>query len=64
MPVALPEICIQAGSRAGDVVLDPFCGTGTTGAAALKLNRKFVGVDLLKRYEEQARQRLNAVIHV
>ena len=59
MPVALAEFCIRAGSRAGDVILDPFCGSGTTGAAALCLNRKFVGVDLLKRFVDETRQRLH-----
>jgi site-specific DNA-methyltransferase (adenine-specific) len=61
MPVALADICIRAGSRAGDVVLDPFCGTGTTGAAAIRLGRKFVGIDLLKKFVEEARHRLREV---
>lgn len=58
MPLALAELCIRAGSAEGDIVLDPFCGTGTTGAAALKLGRRFIGIDLLKRYADEARQRL------
>ena len=32
-------------SWAGDTVLDPFCGSGTTGVSALKCNRKFIGID-------------------
>jgi DNA modification methylase len=59
MPLALAELCIRAGSAEGDVVLDPFCGTGTTGAAALKLGRKFVGVDLIKRFVEETRRCLH-----
>jgi DNA modification methylase len=61
MPVALTELCVLAGSRVGDVVIDPFCGTGTTGAAALNLNRRFVGIDLLKRYVDEARHRLQEI---
>lgn len=58
MPVKLAEICVLAGSGPGDLVLDPFCGTGTTGIAALKHNRKFLGVDLVPRTVEMARGRL------
>jgi DNA modification methylase len=42
----LVEPCILAGSRHGDVVLDPFFGSGTVGMVAEKLNRRWVGVDL------------------
>jgi len=45
-PVALVERCILASTSRGDVVLDPFAGSGTTAVAALKLGRKFLGVDL------------------
>lgn len=45
-PVALLERIIQASSKEGDVVLDPFCGCGTTIAAAQKLNRKWIGIDI------------------
>ncbi|MGR3491879.1 MAG: DNA methyltransferase [Shimia sp.] len=45
-PVALLERIIQASSNEGDVVLDPFCGCGTTVHAAQKLNRKWVGIDV------------------
>lgn len=46
MPQALAERCIKAGSRAGDVVLDPFAGSGTTGRAALALGRGAILIDL------------------
>lgn len=45
-PVALLERIIQASSSPGDVVLDPFCGCGTTIDAAEKLNRTWIGIDI------------------
>lgn len=45
-PVALLERIINASSNEGDIVLDPFCGCGTTIAAAQKLNRKWIGIDV------------------
>ena len=45
-PEVLPRLCISAGSRLGDVVLDPFGGSGTTGKVALELGRKIVHVDI------------------
>jgi site-specific DNA-methyltransferase (adenine-specific) len=45
-PLALLERIIQASSNEGDLVLDPFCGCGTAIAAAKKLNRKWVGIDI------------------
>lgn len=45
-PVALLERIINASSNAGDIVLDPFCGCGTTIAAAQKLGRRWIGIDI------------------
>jgi len=45
-PVALLERILQASSNPGDLVLDPFCGCGTTIAAAQKLGRKWIGIDI------------------
>ena len=45
-PEPLLERIIEAGSNEGDVVLDPFCGCGTTIAAAQKLNRRWIGIDI------------------
>jgi DNA modification methylase len=45
--VALP--CVLAGSRPGDVVLDPFAGTGTTGKVARSHGRRFIGIDIDER---------------
>jgi len=45
-PVALLERIIQASSNEGDIVLDPFCGCGTTIHAAQKLKRRWIGIDI------------------
>lgn len=45
-PEALLSRIITASSKEGDLVLDPFCGCGTTAIAASKLNRKFIGIDI------------------
>lgn len=45
-PEALLERIIKASSNEGDIVLDPFCGCGTTVAAAQKLNRRWIGIDI------------------
>jgi DNA modification methylase len=54
-PEKLIEPCILAGSRAGDLVLDPFCGSGTTLAVAERFGRRAVGTDL--GYQDLAKQR-------
>lgn len=53
-PVALVERCIQLYSFEGDVILDPFMGSGTTAVAARRLGRHFVGFDADPAYVEQA----------
>lgn len=60
-PPALIEPCILAGSRPGDTVLDPFCGSGTTGEVALKHGRNFIGIELNAEYLQLARKRLLVV---
>lgn len=55
--VMAPELarrCIVAGCKPGGVVLDPFCGSGTTGMVALKHGRRFVGIDLSANYLDLA----------
>lgn len=59
-PEELPGACIQASTDEGDVVLDPFVGSGSTGIAALHHDREFVGIDLHKDYADGAEQRLRA----
>lgn len=61
MPEELAETCIKASSQPGDLVLDPFTGSGTTGAVALRLGREFVGVELNQEYAALARTRIVSV---
>jgi modification methylase len=60
-PEALLYRVLLASSRPGDVVLDPFFGTGTTGAVAKKLGRHFIGVERNREYLAAARERIAAV---
>jgi site-specific DNA-methyltransferase (cytosine-N4-specific) len=57
-PAKLIEPCILAGSKPGDLVLDPFFGSGTVGELALGLKRRFVGIELKEEYAALARKRL------
>jgi len=57
-PTALVEPCVKAGSRVGDLVCDPFCGSGTTGIVAKRLGRQFAGIDLNPDYIELAKRDL------
>ena len=50
MPPALAERCVQAGCKPGGTVLDPFSGSGTTGLAAARHGRRYVGIDLNRDY--------------
>ena len=58
MPEKLVEPCILAGSKQGDIVLDPFNGSGTVGAVAVKHEREYIGIDLNPEYIEMARERI------
>ena len=58
-PVALLERIIKASSNEGDIVFDPFCGSGTTLVAARNLGRRYVGIDVNPKAVEIARGRLS-----
>lgn len=60
-PETLIEPCILAGSAFGDTVLDPFTGSGTTGAVAIRHQRNFIGCELNPAYVELARKRIGSV---
>lgn len=57
-PIELMELYITNSSNIGDVVLDPFMGVGSTGLAALKNDRKFIGFEIDKKYYDIAEKRL------
>jgi DNA modification methylase len=56
-PSDLPIRCIKAGCKPGGTVLDPFSGSGTTGDAARRLGRKYIGIDLNPAYHDLAVKR-------
>ena len=60
-PERLIEPCVLAGSPVGGIVLDPFFGSGTTGAVAKRLGRQYIGIDLNPEYCELARKRIEAI---
>lgn len=60
-PSELVRRCILAGSRRGDVVLDPFMGSGTTAAVALQHGRQYLGCELNPEYEALQKQRISLV---
>jgi modification methylase len=60
-PEALLARVILASSRPGDLVIDPFCGTGTTGAVAKRLGRRFFGTERDAAYADAARARIAAI---
>jgi len=57
-PEHLVESCLLAGTRPGDVILDPFMGSGSTGVVAKRFGRRFIGIDLNSGYVEMARARI------
>jgi site-specific DNA-methyltransferase (cytosine-N4-specific) len=57
-PIDLPLQCIAAGCKPGGTVLDPFAGSGTTGLAAIQLDRRFTGIDLSPDFARLAAGRL------
>ncbi len=57
-PVKLMEFFVRTYTSKNQVVFDPFMGSGTTGAAALKCGRKFIGVEIEREYYKKAKQRL------
>jgi DNA modification methylase len=57
-PPQLPERCIKASTQDGDIVLDPFCGSGTTMAVARMLGRRGIGIELNPSYLDLASERL------
>ena len=59
---AVVQRCILMTTDPGDLVLDPFCGSGTTGVAALQANRQFKGCEIDLTYAKLAVKRISAAI--
>jgi DNA modification methylase len=57
-PLALMERFVIIHSNPGDIIFDPFAGSGTTGVAAIKLGRKFLGCDMNAKYADMSNDRL------
>ena len=59
-PIALLERLVDACTDEDAVVLDPFCGSGTTGVAAVSKGRRFVGIDMDPTYLDLTKRRIDA----
>lgn len=57
-PLELMEWIVQNYTAAADTILDPFCGSGTTGVAAMKLGRRFIGIEKDERYYRISEKRI------
>ena len=60
-PYAMMEHIIRASSREGDTVLDAFCGSGVTGEAAIRNNRKFIGIDMQDKWIKKTWRRIEMI---
>ncbi len=60
-PVKVLEPIIKIATNVNDIVLDPFMGVGSTGIAALNLDRKFIGIEIEKKYFDAAEKRLKQI---
>ena len=63
-PTELPRVCIAAGSAPGDLILDPFAGSGTTCAVAKAMGRRFLGIELNADYAPLFNKRIAEVASV
>lgn len=61
-PIELMTRLVQIGTRDGDLILDPFMGSGTTGVAAVKLGRKFIGIEIEPKHFDAACRRLSEAL--
>ncbi|WP_162393957.1 DNA-methyltransferase, partial [Deinococcus kurensis] len=61
-PVDLMRFLVASYSNPGDLILDPFAGSGSTGVACVQLGREFIGVELSPEYHAVATQRLAATL--
>lgn len=57
-PIGWMKWLVQLCSRPGDMILDPFCGSGTTGVACVQTGRRFIGIEIEPKYVKIARRRI------
>ncbi len=62
-PAGLPEWFIKLFTQKGDIVLDPFSGSGTTAIVTAKMRRKYIGIDIMKEYCEMAEKDLRKIFY-
>jgi site-specific DNA-methyltransferase (adenine-specific) len=62
-PLALTEFLVKSYSNDGDLVIDPFMGSGTTGVACVKHGRRFIGIEKEKKYFDIAVKRINEAVN-
>ena len=60
-PEYLLERIVLASTEEGQIILDPFCGSGTTGVEAIRLGRKFIGIEVSEEYLQISKKRLEKV---
>lgn len=63
-PLKVLQHIVRLASKEGDVVFDPFMGVGSTGVAAIKLGRQFIGFELDKSYHKAAKKRLSEAVEI
>lgn len=61
-PVELCRLYVENSTKPGEIVLDPFMGSGTTGVAAVKIRRGFIGIELTERFFDIACKRVEAAL--
>jgi site-specific DNA-methyltransferase (adenine-specific) len=64
LPVEILRRIVESCSNPGDLVVDPFCGSGTTGVACIRWGRRFIGIEKQQKYVERAKLRLAGVTPV
>jgi len=60
-PVALMAWCIELATSEGDIIIDPYMGSGTTGVACVQTYRNFIGIEIDEGYFDIAQTRIKAV---
>ncbi|WP_334130189.1 DNA-methyltransferase [Sneathiella sp.] len=61
-PIRLMQAWIEQSSNPGDLIIDPFMGSGTTGIAALRAGRRFIGIEIDPKWHDVARKRISAFV--